>query len=177
MLSVEYRGVEGWCEFMIIMGVDPGTAITGYGLVKVENNRHIVLGYGAIRTSAQQSTAGRLETIYSELKTLITEFRPDCLAVEELFFNKNVASALAVGQARGVAILAGAHAGLPVAEYTPLQVKMAVTGYGRASKEQVAYMVKTLLGLREAPKPDDVTDALAICVCHGYNANNWGRAK
>lgn len=162
---------------MIVMGIDPGTAITGYGVVKVENNRHIVLGYGAIRTTAQQSTSSRLETIYAELRNLILEFRPDCLAVEELFFNKNVASALAVGQARGVAILAGAHAGLPVAEYTPLQVKMAVTGYGRATKEQVAYMIRMLLGLAEAPKPDDVTDALAICVCHGYNANNWGRAE
>ncbi|NLL43667.1 MAG: crossover junction endodeoxyribonuclease RuvC [Firmicutes bacterium] len=162
---------------MIIMGVDPGTALTGYGLVKKDNNRHIVLGYGAIRTSAEQSTAARLETIYTELKKLIAEFQPHCLAVEELFFNKNVASALAVGQARGVAILAGAHAGLPVAEYTPLQVKMAVTGYGRASKGQVAYMIKTLLGLSEAPKPDDVTDALAICLCHGHNVNNWGRVK
>ena len=161
---------------MIILGIDPGTAITGYGVVRMEKNRHTVLGYGAIRTPAQQSTSLRLETIYQELQKLIAEFKPDCVAVEELFFNKNVASALAVGQARGVAILAGAHAGLPVAEYTPLQVKTAVTGYGRASKEQVAYMVKMLLGLSEAPKPDDVTDALAICICHGHNANDWGRS-
>lgn len=161
---------------MIILGIDPGTAITGYGVVRMEKNRHTVLGYGAIRTPAQQSTSLRLETIYQELQKLIAEFKPDCVAVEELFFNKNVASALAVGQARGVAILAGAHAGLPVAEYTPLQVKTAVTGYGRASKEQVAYMVKMLLGLSEAPKPDDVTDALAIGICHGHNANDWGRS-
>ena len=166
-----------WVEVMIIMGVDPGTAITGYGVVKLENNRHIALGYGAIRTPANQCTSSRLETIYEGLTDLIAEFNPDCLAVEELFFNKNVASALAVGQARGVAILAGAHAGLTVSEYTPLQVKMAVTGYGKASKEQVAYMIKMLLGLAEAPKPDDVTDALAICVCHGHNANNWGRVQ
>ncbi|MCK9526225.1 MAG: crossover junction endodeoxyribonuclease RuvC [Limnochordia bacterium] len=162
---------------MIIMGVDPGTAITGYGVIKAENNRHIVLGYGAIRTTAKQGTAARLKIIYSELTDRIREFQPHCLAVEELFFNKNVSTALAVGQARGVAILAGAHAGLSVAEYTPLQVKMAVTGYGRASKEQVAYMIKMLLGLADVPKPDDVTDALAICVCHGHNANNWGRSK
>ncbi|NMB21510.1 MAG: crossover junction endodeoxyribonuclease RuvC [Firmicutes bacterium] len=162
---------------MIVMGIDPGTAITGYGVVEVKSNRHIVLGYGAIRTTTKQSTAARLETIYSELRARIAEFRPDCLAVEELFFNKNVSTALAVGQARGVALLAGAHAGLPVAEYTPLQVKMAVTGYGRADKEQVAYMIKMLLGLADVPKPDDVTDALAICVCHGHNANNWGRSN
>ena len=162
---------------MIIMGIDPGTAITGYGVVKLENNRHIVLGYGAIRTTTKQSTPLRLETIYTELTDLVAEFHPDCIAIEELFFNKNVSTALAVGQARGVAILAGAHAGLPIAEYTPLQVKMAVTGYGRASKEQVAYMIKMLLGLAETPKPDDVTDALAVCICHGHNANNWGRSQ
>lgn len=161
---------------MIILGIDPGTAITGYGVIRVENNRHIVLGYGAIRTPAKQSVALRLETIYSELRGLIQEFKPDCVAVEELFFNKNVGSALAVGQARGVTILAAAHSSLPVFEYTPLQVKIAVTGYGRAAKEQVAYMVRMLLGLAEVPKPDDVTDALAVCVCHGYNAKNWGRS-
>lgn len=162
---------------MIILGIDPGTAITGYGVIRVENNKHTVLGYGAIRTPAKQETPLRLEAIYAELSRLIAEFTPQCLAVEELFFNKNVGSALAVGQARGVAILAGSHAGLPIFEYTPLQVKTAVTGYGRASKEQVAYMVKMLLGLAEVPKPDDVTDALAICICHGYNANNWGRLE
>ncbi len=162
---------------MIIMGIDPGTAITGYGVIKYENNKNMVLGYGAIRTSAKEDASSRLVTIYGELRNLMAEFHPDCLVIEELFFNKNVSTALAVGQARGVAILAGAHAGLSVAEYTPLQVKIAVTGYGRATKEQVAYMVSMLLGLSEAPKPDDVTDALAICICHGHNANNWGRAK
>lgn len=162
---------------MIVLGIDPGIAITGFGVVRVEQNRHIVLGYGAIRTSSQETTARRLEAIYGELSKLIAEFEPDCLAVEELFFNKNSASAMQVGQARGVAILAGTHAGLPVFEYTPLQVKTAVTGYGRAAKEQVAYMVCMLLGLENPPQPDDVTDALAICICHGYNANNWGRRE
>jgi crossover junction endodeoxyribonuclease RuvC len=157
------------------LGIDPGTAITGFGVVRVEHNRHTVLGYGAIRTSSKEATAKRLETIYQELSSLIKEFEPDCLAVEELFFNKNSATALAVGQARGVAILAGSHAGLPVYEYTPLQVKTAVTGYGRADKEQVAYMVRMILGLQTTPQPDDITDALAICICHGYNSNNWGR--
>jgi crossover junction endodeoxyribonuclease RuvC len=160
---------------VITLGIDPGTAITGFGVVRVEHNRHTVLGYGAIRTSSKEATAKRLETIYQELSSLIKEFEPDCLAVEELFFNKNSATALAVGQARGVAILAGSHAGLPVYEYTPLQVKTAVTGYGRADKEQVAYMVRMILGLQTTPQPDDITDALAICICHGYNSNNWGR--
>ncbi len=161
---------------MIVLGIDPGTAITGYGVVRVENNKNVVLGYGAIRTPSKQATSFRLETIYGGVQELVAEFNPDCLAIEELFFNKNVASALAVGQARGVAILAAAHSGLSVAEYTPLQVKTAVTGYGRATKEQVAYMVSLLLGLAETPKPDDITDALAICLCHGYNAHNWGRS-
>ncbi len=161
---------------MIVLGIDPGTAITGYGVVRVENNKNTVLGYGAIRTPPKQAAALRLEAIYRGVEELVFEFNPDCAAIEELFFNKNVGSALAVGQARGVAILAVTHAGLPVAEYTPLQVKTAVTGYGRATKEQVAYMVSMLLALTETPKPDDITDALAICLCHGYNAHNWGRS-
>lgn len=165
----------GEVDAVIIMGIDPGIAITGFGVIRVEGNHHVVLGYGAIRTPAKQPTPQRLETIYRELTGLIEEFRPDCLVVEELFFNRNVTSALTVGQARGVAILAGSHAGLPVFEYTPLQVKTAVTGYGRAKKEQVAYMVCVLLGLEKAPEPDDVTDALAVCICHGHNSNNWGR--
>lgn len=173
--EVSNRGAR--CDAVIVLGVDPGLAITGFGVVRVENNRQVVLGYGAIRTPAGDSTARRLETIYRELSKLIAEFSPSCLAVEELFFNKNVTTALAVGQARGVAILAGSHAGLPIFEYTPLQVKTAVTGYGRAAKEQVAYMVCMLLGLDKAPEPDDVTDALAICVCHGFNANDWGRGR
>lgn len=161
---------------MIILGIDPGTAITGYGVVRVDNNKNTVLGYGAIRTPPKQEVATRLGLIYQGVQELILEFKPDCVAIEELFFNKNVASALAVGQARGVTILAAAHGGLAVTEYTPLQVKTAVTGYGRASKEQVAYMVTMLLNLSETPKPDDVTDALAICLCHGYNSHNWGRS-
>ena len=161
---------------MIILGIDPGTAITGYGIVRQDNhNQFTVLGYGAIRTSSKQSADLRLKTIYEEIRNLIEEFEPSCMAVEQLFFNKNANSALAVGQARGVAILAGSHSGLEIIEYTPLQVKMAVTGYGRASKEQVGYMVRVLLGLSEVPKPDDAADALAICLCHGYNAGKWGK--
>ncbi len=159
---------------MIILGVDPGTAITGYGVIRADNNKHTVLGYGAIRTTPQQNTAVRLEEIYAGMRQLIAEFKPNSVAIEDLFFNRNVASAFAVGQARGVAMLAAAHCGLSITEYTPLQVKMAVTGYGRASKEQVAYMVRVLLGLAEAPKPNDITDALAISLCHSYNSHNWG---
>lgn len=162
---------------MIILGIDPGTAITGYGVIRVENNKYTVLGYGAIRTAAEEQVATRLESIYGGIRQLIAEFKPDGVAIEDLFFNKNVASALAVGQARGVAMLAAAHSGLAIAEYTPLQVKMAVTGYGRASKEQVAYMVRVLLGLAEVPKPNDITDALAISLCHSYNSHNWGRSQ
>lgn len=162
---------------MIILGIDPGTAITGYGVIRVENNKHTVLGYGAIRTSPQQDTAVRLGEIYAGMRQLIAEFKPDCVAIEDLFFNRNVASAFAVGQARGVAMLAAAHSGLAITEYTPLQVKMAVTGYGRASKEQVAYMVRVLLGMPEVPKPNDITDALAISLCHSYNSHNWGGSR
>ncbi|HHY08804.1 MAG TPA: crossover junction endodeoxyribonuclease RuvC [Corynebacteriales bacterium] len=160
---------------MIILGIDPGTAITGYGVVRRENhNQFTVLGYGAIRTPAKQRADHRLKTIYAEIRKLIIEFEPDCMAIEQLFFNKNANSALAVGQARGVAILAGSHSGLEITEYTPLQVKMAVTGYGKASKDQVGYMVRVLLGLSEVPRPDDAADALAICLCHGYNSRKWG---
>lgn len=160
---------------MVILGIDPGTAITGYGVVRRDSpNRFSVLGYGVIITPSNQEMAGRLKTIYGEVCRLIEEFHPDCLAIEQLFFNTNVTTAITVGQARGVAILAGAHSGLPIAEYTPLQVKQAVTGNGRAAKEQVGYMVKVLLGLDDIPRPDDVADALAICLCHGYNCRKWG---
>ena len=120
---------------MNILGIDPGTAITGYGVIRQENhNQFTVLGYGAIRTSSKQSADLRLKTIYEEIRKIIEEFEPSCMAVEQLFFNKNANSALAVGQARGVSILAGSHSGLDIIEYTPLQVKMAVTGYGELQR-------------------------------------------
>jgi len=159
---------------MVIMGVDPGTAITGYGVVQRESaTKFTVLGYGAIVTPSELPMEQRLGRIYAEMMRLIEEYRPQCLAVEQLFFNTNVTTALTVGQARGVVLLAGAHSNLEVAEYTPLQVKQAVTGQGRATKEQVGYMVRMLLGLREVPRPDDVADALAIGLCHGYNCRKW----
>ncbi|NLJ77113.1 MAG: crossover junction endodeoxyribonuclease RuvC [Peptococcaceae bacterium] len=152
---------------MFIMGVDPGTAITGYGLVRYRGNSYSLVECGCVRTSAKQPLSDRLYTIYRELTGIIKQYQPGQFAVEELFFNKNARTALAVGHARGVAMLAAASAGLPVFEYTPLQVKQAVTGYGRAAKEQVQYMVKTILSLTQAPSPDDVADALAVAICHG----------
>lgn len=160
---------------MIVLGIDPGTAISGYGVVKTDGRNSLkVLGFGALRTPARQNTEKRLKTIHELVGELLTEFNPDWMAVEQLFFNRNVSTALSVGQARGVTILAAAHQGIPVAEYTPLQVKQAVTGQGRAPKEQVGYMVRLLLNLPEVPSPDDVADALAVCICHAYTGQGWG---
>lgn len=153
---------------VLVLGIDPGSALTGYGLVRETGNKLTAIDYGCIRTSPSQSLENRLQKIYQEIKNLIEKYRPDAFAVEELFFNKNVRTALTVGQARGVILLAGAEKGLPVNEYTPLQVKQAVVGYGRAEKSQIQFMVKTLLALAEIPKPDDVADALAIAICHTH---------
>jgi crossover junction endodeoxyribonuclease RuvC len=154
---------------LIILGIDPGTAITGYGLLSHEGNHLKRIDFGVIRTTPDQPMADRLNTIYQNLSTLIHDFRPEAVAVEELFFNKNVRTALAVGQARGVSLLAAAQAGLSITEYTPLQVKIAVTGYGRAEKTQIQEMVRILLCLPEIPKPDDAADALAIAICHAHS--------
>ncbi len=153
---------------MLVLGVDPGSAITGFGLVRETGHKLTAVDYGYIRTLPAQPAEVRLQRIYQEIKNLLARYQPDHLVVEELFFNKNVRTALTVGQARGVVMLAGAEAGLPVHEYTPLQVKQAVVGYGRAAKSQIQFMVKTLLGLPEIPKPDDVADALAIAICHTH---------
>lgn len=154
---------------MVILGVDPGTAITGYGVIKKEGNHLKRVAYGVIRTASQRSTSSRLKQIHQELQLIIGQYRPEVMAVEQLFFNKNVRTALAVGQARGVILLAGATAGLEIVEYTPLQVKTAVVGYGRAEKAQVQEMVRILLCLGEIPKPDDAADALAIAICHAHS--------
>lgn len=153
---------------MLVLGVDPGSAITGYGLVKQISNKLEALDYGCIRTSPSQSLEVRLQKIYKEIKALINHYKPDYFAVEELFFNKNVKTALTVGHARGVIVLAGAESNLAINEYTPLQVKQAVVGYGRAEKSQIQFMVKTILGLPDIPKPDDVADALAVAICHTH---------
>lgn len=157
---------------MIILGIDPGTAICGYGVVEQQGNRFRMLEYGAIRSSSTEEPAARLQTIFLGLNRIIEQYRPGQMAVEELFFNKNVRTALVVGQARGVIMLAGQLQGIPIFEYTPLQVKQAVVGYGRAEKQQVQYMVKAILNLNEIPKPDDAADALAIAICHGNSVRN-----
>jgi crossover junction endodeoxyribonuclease RuvC len=150
--------------------VDPGTATTGYGVVEQHGNDLKALVSGVIRTSADQPTPERLQVIHRELQALATAWQPDEAAVEELFFSRNVQTAMSVGQARGVAILALADAGLEVAEYTPLAIKQAVTGYGSADKAQMQEMMKMLLGLKEIPRPDDAADALAVAICHLHSA-------
>ncbi len=154
----------------LVLGIDPGTAITGYGLVWGEGDDLRLVDYGAITTSSDESLPQRLQEIYHQLTTIIQERQPSSAAVEKLFFSRNVRTALSVGQARGVALLAIANAGITVHEYTPLEVKQAVVGYGRATKEQVQEMVKMLLGLDSVPQPDDAADAIAIAICHLHSA-------
>lgn len=152
---------------MKILGIDPGIAIVGYSIIECKGNNFKALEYGCIKTDSKMEFPDRLKMVYDELLNIIDEYRPDDLAIEELFFNKNVKTAMTVGQARGVEILAGKNKGLEIFEYTPLQIKQAVVGYGRAEKGQVQEMVKILLNLREIPKPDDAADALAVAICHG----------
>lgn len=154
---------------MLILGLDPGLATTGYGIVAAHDGRYEAAAYGKITTGAQMTHAERLVILYDAILELTAEFRPDTTAVEQLFFNTNVTSALLVGQARGVALVCLAKQGLVVHEYTPLQVKQALTGHGRAEKSQVGYMVQALLGLGQVPKPDDVSDALAVALCHAFH--------
>ena len=156
---------------MRVLGIDPGTAITGYGVVEEQGGELKALAFGAIKTPAKQPLPARLQTIYRGVKELALEWKPSAAAVEELFFSSNVRTAMSVGQARGVTLLALADAGLPVAEYTPLTVKQAVTGYGSADKAQMQEMVRLLLGLAETPRPDDAADALAVAVCHLNSAS------
>ena len=156
---------------MITLGIDPGTAITGYGIIKEEQDGClIVLDFGVIRTSPDQTHADRLVHLYNGIKELIFLHRPEMGAVEKLFFKRNVRTALNVGQARGVALLAMAEADMKIGEYTPLEVKQAVVGYGGADKNQVQQMVKTILGLESIPHPDDAADALAVAICHIHSA-------
>ena len=156
----------------LILGIDPGTAICGYGLVRVGADDPELVTFGALTTPAGQPLAQRLLSLYGRLNELIVQYKPDEVAVEELFFNKNTTTALAVGQARGVILLAAAARGVPVYEYTPLQVKQALSGYGRATKEQVQEMVRLAFALDHAPQPDDAADALAIALCHS-RSRRW----
>lgn len=155
---------------MRVLGIDPGTAITGYGVIEGEGDHLTLATYGAITTPANQPLAQRLQQIYRELRALIAEWHPEGAAVEELFFSKNARTALAVGHARGVALLALTDAGLSIQEYKPAEVKQAVAGYGGAPKEQVQGMIQLLLGLDEIPRPDDAADALAVAICHFHSA-------
>jgi crossover junction endodeoxyribonuclease RuvC len=155
---------------MIILGVDPGTAITGYGILESDGDDLAMIDYGAITTPADWLMPRRLRHIYAELSALIAKHQPTDAVVEKLFFSKNVRTALSVGQARGVALLAAAQADLTIHEYTPLQIKQAVVGYGRAEKQQIQQMVKMLLQLDFVPQPDDAADALAVAICHAHSA-------
>lgn len=158
---------------MLALGIDPGTAICGYGFVESNGSRLIAHEYGAITTSAKARPEDRLAKIYDELDMLIKKYKPDVMGVEQLFFNRNVTTAIPVGQARGVVLLAAAKNGLELVERTPLQIKQSVTGYGKATKEQVIYMVTKLLNLSEPPKPDDVADALAVAICTSHVLNSF----
>ena len=151
---------------MKIFGIDPGSERTGYGCVETDGSRHRVVLCGAIATPPLADFPTKLLTIHARLSTLIAECRPDCVAVENLFYSTNARSALKLGHARGVAVLAAVEAGLPVVEYTPAEIKRAVVGYGRAEKQQVQQMVKLLLGLSAPPTPHDAADALAVAICH-----------
>lgn len=152
---------------MRVIGIDPGTATTGYGIVEENGKNELqVVEFGIVSTAAGLPAEMRLLEINQKINEIILLHRPDCGAVEKLFFQRNVTTAIAVGQARGVILLALAQTGLPVNEYTPNEVKQAVTGYGSADKKQVQEMVRTLLNLKDIPKPDDAADALAIAICH-----------
>lgn len=159
---------------MRILGIDPGIAIVGFGFIDKKGSQLTPVQYGSIQTEAHTEPAERLKQVYDALIQLIDKYQPQQIAVEKLFFNRNVTTAFTVGQARGVILLAAAQKGLQIGEYTPLQVKQAVVGYGKAEKRQVQEMVKMFLNLREIPKPDDVADALAIAICHAHTSHvNW----
>lgn len=154
---------------MIILGIDPGIAIMGYGVLESKGSRIKVLENGVITTSSKSKTPERLKHLYDNLDEIIREFKPDEFAIEELFFNQNVKTAITVGHARGVQVLCAQQNNLPIYEYTPLQIKQAITGYGRADKKQMQKTVTTLLNLSEIPKPDDAADALAIALTQVFS--------
>ncbi len=157
---------------MIILGIDPGYATVGYGVIEYTGNRYTVLDYGAVTTPPKLDFSSRLEIIFHGVSTLCDRFSPSCMAVEELFFNTNITTGIQVGHARGVILLAGKMKGVEAFEYTPLQVKQSVVGYGRAEKNQVMEMTRQLLGLTKKPKPDDAADALALAICHAHSCNS-----
>jgi crossover junction endodeoxyribonuclease RuvC len=151
---------------MRVLGLDPGTATVGYGIIDGHDGRLTAVAYGVITTSPKDEAAQRLQQIYQRLGELLEQYQPDCAAVEQLFFGRNITTAFSVGQSRGVLLLALANAGIPIGEYPPPTIKEAVSGYGNASKSQVQFMVQTLLDLTEIPKPDDAADGLAVAITH-----------
>jgi crossover junction endodeoxyribonuclease RuvC len=153
-----------------VFGIDPGSERTGYGCVETDGSRHRMLICGAVSAGRSASFSDRLLEIHQRLAALLIEQRPDTVALENIFYASNVRSALRLGHARGIAMLAAAEAGVPVAEYTPAEIKRAVVGYGRAEKQQVQHMVKLLLGLPSAPSPHDAADALAVAICHAQTS-------
>jgi crossover junction endodeoxyribonuclease RuvC len=151
---------------MRILGIDPGTGILGFGLIDVERGQPQLVEAGVIRTPVKENDAVRLQTIFEELTDIIVQTKPQQMSVEKLFFARNVTTAMTVAQARGVILLAGQQAGLEIFEYTPMQIKQALTGYGRAEKKQIQEMVRVILKLKDVPKPDDCADALAAAITH-----------
>lgn len=168
---------NGATHLMKILGIDPGYAILGYGIIEKTGNHFRAIEYGAVTTDKDMPMPQRLEHLYVSLREIITTYSPDVASIEQLYFNNNAKTAINVGQARGVAILACVRGGIEVAEYTPLQIKQALVGYGRADKKQVQFMVKTMLNLESVPKPDDTADALAAAICHGHSADSRGRLE
>ncbi len=162
---------------MRILGIDPGYAILGYAVIDKKGNRFVPVDYGAVTTAAGEEMPDRLQHLYNSLMEIIAEYEPECASIEELFFNTNAKTAIMVGQARGVAVLACANSGIDIYEYTPLQIKQALVGYGRAEKQQVQMMVKTVLNLDEVPKPDDTADAIAAAICHGQTSGGRNRLE
>ncbi len=163
---------------MRIIGIDPGYAIVGYGIIDYNSNHFTVVDYGAVTTKAHTPFDSRLSSIYDGLAQLITTYKPDAMSIEKLFFNTNTTTAIDVAQSRGVIVLAAAQSGLDIAEYTPLQVKQSVVGYGRAEKKQVQEMTRLMLNLKSVPKPDDTADALALAICHAHSAGSMlGRIR
>ena len=156
---------------MRILGIDPGTGILGFGVIEADKGKMQLVDAGVIRTPVHEDDAVRLQTIFDELTDIISETKPTVMSVEKLFFARNVTTAMTVAQARGVVLLCGRQAGMEIFEYTPLQIKMAITSYGKADKKQVQEMVRVLLGLKETPKPDDCADALAAALTHSTVAN------
>lgn len=157
---------------MIVLGIDPGYAIVGYGAIEHSHGKSKMIGYGAITTQPGPDISLRLREIYQDMCKLLDTIRPDAVAVEELFFTNNVTTGIAVAEARGVILLACAQRGLIPAEYTPMQVKQGVVGYGKAEKKQVMEMTRSLLGLKALPKPDDAADALAVALCHAHTSGS-----